>query len=63
MEFTHFDEQGNAVMVDVSDKDVTQRMAVAEGSITVSEECYQKIDQGDVKKGDVLGVARIAGIM
>ncbi len=63
MEFTHFDEQGNAVMVDVSDKDITQRMAVAEGSITVSEECYQKIDQGDVKKGDVLGVARIAGIM
>ena len=41
MEFTHFDKEGNAAMVDVSAKDVTQRMAVAEGSITVSSECYE----------------------
>lgn len=63
MEFTHFDSQGNAAMVDVSGKDVTQRMAVAEGVITVSAECYEKIEQGAIGKGDVLGVARIAGIM
>ena len=63
MEFTHFDKEGNAAMVDVSGKDVTQRMAVAEGTITVSSECYEKIEQGNIGKGDVLGVARIAGIM
>ena len=63
MDFTHFDEQGNAVMVDVSGKEITQRMAVAEGTITVSRECFEKIEEGDVKKGDVLGAARIAGIM
>ncbi len=63
MEFTHFDERGNAIMVDVSDKDVTQRMAVAEGTISVSQECFRKITEGTVKKGDVLGCARIAGIM
>ena len=63
MEFTHFDKEGNAAMVDISAKDVTQRIAVAEGSITVSSECYEKIEQGSIGKGDVLGVARIAGIM
>ena len=63
LNFTHFDEQGNAVMVDVSEKEITSRMAVAEGTITVSQECYEKIEAGDVSKGDVLGVARIAGIM
>ena len=63
MEFTHFDEQGNAIMVDVSGKEITERTAVAEGTITVSRECYEKITAGEVKKGDVLGVARIAGIM
>ena len=63
MEFTHFDENGNAVMVDVSGKEITQRTAVAEGTITVSRECYEKITAGTVKKGDVLGTARIAGIM
>ena len=45
MEFTHFDKEGNAAMVDVSAKDVTQRIAVAEGSITVSSECYEKIEE------------------
>ena len=63
LEFTHFDQQGQAVMVDVSDKDSTQRMAMAEGYITVSPECFGKIMSGGVQKGDVLGVARIAGIM
>lgn len=63
MEFTHFDEQGHAVMVDVSGKETTDRMAVAEGWIRVSEECFRKISEGTVEKGDVLGCARIAGIM
>lgn len=63
MDFTHFDEQGNAVMVDVTGKDETCRMAVAEGWIRVSEECFRKISEGTVGKGDVLGCARIAGIM
>lgn len=63
MEFTHFDNKGNAAMVDVSSKDDTDRTAVAVGSITVSEECYKMIKEGTIKKGDVLSVARIAGIM
>ena len=63
MEFTHFDGQGHAIMVDVTGKDVTGRMAVAEGYITVSPECFSKIEEGSAPKGDVLGCARIAGIM
>ena len=63
MELTHFDEHGNACMVDVSEKDVTSRSACAVGSILVNEEILNKIEQSDMKKGDVLGVARIAGIM
>ena len=63
MELTHFDEHGNARMVDVSEKDVTSRSACAVGSILVNEEILHKIEQSDMKKGDVLGVARIAGIM
>ena len=63
MEFTHFDTDGNAWMVDISGKDVTRREAVACGRITMSEECFQKVKTGQVKKGDVLAVARIAGIM
>lgn len=63
MNFTHFDESGNAHMVDVSEKKDTKRVAVASGSICMSEDCFQKIKQGSIKKGDVLGVARIAGIM
>lgn len=62
-EFTHFDQDGNAVMVDVSEKNDTKREAVAEGKIYMSAECYAKVKAGDMKKGDVLGVARIAGIM
>jgi cyclic pyranopterin phosphate synthase len=62
-EFTHFDEQGAAVMVDVSAKAGTSRVAVAKGDITVSPETLAAIRGGTAKKGDVLGVARIAGIM
>jgi len=61
--FTHFDESGNARMVDVSAKADTVRQAVAAGSITMSAQAYAMVRQGTVKKGDVLGVARIAGIM
>lgn len=61
--FTHFDESGNARMVDVSAKADTVRQAVAAGTITMSAQAYDMVRQGTVKKGDVLGVARIAGIM
>ena len=63
MEFTHFDEQGNARMVDVSGKDITHRVAVAEGTISVSREVMDAIKGNNVKKGDVLTVAQVAGIM
>ena len=63
MEFTHFDDKGNAYMVDVSGKEVTHRVAVAEGTITVSREVMDAIEGRKVKKGDVLTVAQIAGIM
>jgi cyclic pyranopterin phosphate synthase len=62
-EFTHFDEKGSAVMVDVSAKDTTFRTAVARGDITVSAETLAAIRGGTARKGDVLGVARVAGIM
>ncbi|MDO4267190.1 MAG: cyclic pyranopterin monophosphate synthase MoaC [Eubacteriales bacterium] len=63
MEFTHFDENGSARMVDVGEKADTKREAVAQGSIFMSGECFQKVQEGTMKKGDVLGVARTAGIM
>ena len=63
MEFSHFDANGNAVMVDVSGKEPTSRVAVAEGEIAVSEEIMAAVTGNTVKKGDVLGVARVAGIM
>ena len=62
-EFTHFDAQGHAAMVDVSRKEQTARRAIAIGRIKMSAECYEAVRQGSVKKGDVLGVARVAGIM
>lgn len=62
-EFNHFDKNGNAVMVDVSGKEPTCRTAVAQGKILVSEEILQAVLEQKVKKGDVLGVARVAGIM
>lgn len=60
---THFDENGNAVMVDVSDKPVTHRTALATGSILVGPQIMERVELGTVAKGDVLGVARVAGIM
>lgn len=63
MEFTHFDKNGNAWMVDVGHKDVTDREAKASGFIYLNDECYQKVISKDVKKGDVLTVAQVAGIM
>ena len=62
-EFTHFDEYGNARMVDVSEKDITERMATARGSISVSREVLDAILNKKVKKGDALTVAQTAGIM
>lgn len=61
--FTHFDNGGNAVMVDVGEKSETVRVAIAKGNITMNRECYQLMKDGNMGKGDVLGVARIAGIM
>lgn len=61
--FTHFDDSGNAIMVDVTDKEITERIAVAAGAILVSREVYDAVKGGTAKKGDVLGTARIAGIM
>ena len=63
MEFTHFDGDGNAWMVDVGEKEDTRREAVARGSIFLSPECFEKVAEGSMKKGDVLGVAQVAGIM
>ena len=60
---THFDDSGNAVMVDVSDKNPTSRTAVASGKIHVNENVMKAVLEGTVGKGDVLGVARVAGIM
>ncbi|GHH99726.1 cyclic pyranopterin monophosphate synthase MoaC [Neobacillus kokaensis] len=62
-EFTHFNEEGRAKMVDVSDKPETARTALAQSSITVSEEIYQKITNHEMKKGDVLAVAQVAAVM
>ena len=61
--FTHFDEDGKAVMVDVSDKAETERVAIAQGSVAMAPETHALIRAGGVKKGDVLSVARLAGIM
>ncbi len=62
-EFTHFDAEGKALMVDVSDKDITERTATATGSVIMEPETIAKILEGGFKKGDVLSVARLAGIM
>lgn len=60
---THFDKSGQAIMVDVSEKKETSRTAIASGRIRVNRAVYAAIEQGTAKKGDVLGTARIAGIM
>ena len=62
-ELTHFNAQGEAHMVDVGAKDITHRIAVTEGRIFMQEATLQHIVKGTNKKGDVLGIARIAGIM
>ena len=61
--FTHFDQNGHAVMVDVTGKTETDREATAVGRIRVSSQVYDAVVSGNVEKGDVLGVARVAGIM
>ncbi|WP_370212800.1 cyclic pyranopterin monophosphate synthase MoaC [Roseovarius sp.] len=62
-ELTHFDAKGDAHMVDVSDKPVTARVATARGHVTMAQETFAMISEGRAKKGDVLSVARLAGIM
>lgn len=62
-EFTHFDKEGKARMVDVSDKAESERAATARGSVIMQPATLALIKQGGVKKGDVLSVARLAGIM
>ena len=63
MGFTHFDEKGKAIMVDVTEKRDTVREATATGKITVNEEVFSAVKEGTAGKGDVLGVATTAGIM
>ncbi|WP_088103700.1 cyclic pyranopterin monophosphate synthase MoaC [Halalkalibacter urbisdiaboli] len=62
-DLTHFNEQGRAKMVDISDKAITTRTAIAHSSIEVSKDIHEKIEQGKIGKGDVLSVAQVAGIM
>ncbi|MFK7944283.1 MAG: cyclic pyranopterin monophosphate synthase MoaC [Paracoccaceae bacterium] len=61
--FTHIDAAGNAVMVDVGDKAVTERIATARGAVIMDPQTLEMIENGQAKKGDVLGVAQLAGIM
>ena len=63
MDFTHFDPGGKARMVDVGEKTDSKREAAAEGWIRMSRECFERVAAGSTEKGDVLGTARIAGIM
>lgn len=63
MDFTHFDDRGGSRMVDVGEKDVTVRTATAAARVLVSRETLALIRTGGMKKGDVLGVAQVAGIM
>ncbi len=63
MSFTHFNDQGRAKMVDITEKNETVRTAVAHSSIRVNEEIYTKVKENKMKKGDVLAVAQVAGIM
>ena len=62
-DFTHFNEQGRAKMVDVGEKPISQRVAVAAGRVLVNENTFRLIRSGGMKKGDVLTVAQIAGVM
>lgn len=62
-DFTHFNDQGRAKMVDVGEKPISQRVAVAAGRVLVNEATFALIQSGGMKKGDVLTVAQIAGVM
>lgn len=62
MEFSHINSQGRGKMVDVSEKELTKRTALAHAQIQMNEETFQKVKQGHMKKGDVLAVAQVAGI-
>ena len=62
-ELTHFNDQGRAKMVDVSDKESTLRIAVARGRVSLNEETFALVEAGRMKKGDVLSVSQVAGIM
>ena len=62
-ELTHFDANGNAIMVDVSEKIETTRVAHAAGKIRMSRDAFMKVKSGTMAKGDVLGIARVAGIL
>ena len=62
-DFTHFNDQGRAKMVDVGEKPVSRRTAVATGKVLVNRETFELIKTGGMKKGDVLTVAQIAGVM
>ncbi|HIC45763.1 cyclic pyranopterin monophosphate synthase MoaC, partial [Methylophaga sp.] len=62
-DLTHFNQAGEAHMVDVGGKATTDRIAIAEGTIVMLPETFNLVEQGGHKKGDVLGIARIAGIM
>lgn len=63
MDFTHFNENGKAKMVDVGEKDETKRVAIARGTIKMNRETLIKVKEGQMKKGDVIAVAQVAGIM
>jgi len=63
MDFTHFNESGRAHMVEVGDKEITKREAIATGKILMKQETIEKVKEGLIKKGDVLSVAQVAGIM
>lgn len=63
LDFTHFNEAGRGKMVDVTEKKSSERVAIAKGSISMKKETLNKIIEGQMKKGDVLGVAQVAGIM
>ncbi len=60
---THFNEDGKAIMVDITEKNETKREAITKGKISMNKETYERVKDGGIEKGDVLGVARVAGIM
>ena len=62
-DFTHFDESGRARMVNVGDKEITKRTAIAEGRVLLNPQTFELVKSGGMKKGDVLATAQIAGIM